>query len=365
MTTAHPAGRDPRAAVVEQDVRPTVAPPPHALPVWIIVAGFLAASLLLFVLLDSRRRALTAPATTTRGLDAYARAGAPPPTLFVPTAQVSPLPAIVPTPQPTPVARRTPPVYYSPPGPPPFRNYTPPVEMPSPVMPPPQPAPKRNAGGTAIVYDVTQADAPGGVAPAGAGSVLGERARATVLRNRSTTVPQGTLIPAVLETALDSTRPGLARALVQRDVVGFDGTRVLIPRGSRLIGEYRADLQPGQNRASVLWTRLVLPDGVTVALASQAADTLGRGGIRGSVNSHFLARFGAAILQSTLDVGVALASRAGNNSGVIIGAPLSGAGGNLIAGASNQVRPTLTVKQGTALTVFVSRDLEFTGVDGR
>jgi len=63
----------------------------------------------------------------------------------------------------------------------------------------------------------------------------------------------------VLETAFDSTRPGLARALVQSDVRGFDGSRVLIPRGSRLIGEYRSDVAPGQHRALVNWTRLIRP----------------------------------------------------------------------------------------------------------
>src|SRR3546814_16795973 len=64
------------------------------------------------------------------------------------------------------------------------------------------------------------------------------RSRAGSMSNRSTTVPQGTLIPAVLETAFNSTGSGFARALVQRDIYGFDGARVLIPRGSRLIGEY-------------------------------------------------------------------------------------------------------------------------------
>src|SRR5690606_4191868 len=124
------------------------------------------------------------------------------------------------------------------------------------------------------------------------------RARAGALANRSTTVPQGTLIPAVLETAIDSTRPGLARAIVSRDIRGFDGRQILIPRGSRLIGEYRSEAQPGQRRALVNWLRLVRPDGVTIAIGSPAADPVGRGGIRARVNNHFLQRFAGAILQS-------------------------------------------------------------------
>ncbi len=112
------------------------------------------------------------------------------------------------------------------------------------------------------------------------GSTATPRVRAGVFANRSTTVPQGTLIPAVLETALDSTRAGFARAIVSRDVRGFDGTRVLIPRGSRLIGEYQSQVSPGQHRALVNWVRLIRPTGVTMAIGSPASDTLGRGGHR-------------------------------------------------------------------------------------
>jgi type IV secretion system protein VirB10 len=186
-----------------------------------------------------------------------------------------------------------------------------------------------------------------------------------MMRNRATTVAQGTLIPAVLESALDSTRPGPARALVQRDVRGFDGATVLIPRGSRLIGEYRADLQPGQNRALVMWTRLVRPDGVTIAIGSPAADPLGRVGIKGKVNSHFFEKFGAAILQSSLDVGVNLASQIGGSPLVVATLPgaLQQSTSPLTSGT--QIQPTLRVRQGTAISVFVARDLDFTSVESR
>jgi type IV secretion system protein VirB10 len=376
--SAHPPGSDPRRAlrqpVAEADVRPVVARPPRSLPWWIIAGGVAIAALLLFGVLDARRRALTAPTTKVRSDDNYDRAAAPPPTLFVP-----PVPRVVPTvilesprPLPSPAPRPQQPLLYPPVPMQPPVTYTPPVQVPQPPQAP-QPAERGNASAPALVYDGTLGDvaegaaAPGATGRQEAASLGGERARASTLRNRRTTVPQGTLIPAVLETALDSTRPGLARALVQRDVRGFDGQQVLIARGSRLIGEYRADLQPGQNRASVMWTRLVQPNGVTIALASPAADTLGRGGVRGKVNNHFLERFGAAILQSTLDVGVNLASRLGdNNTSVVVGVPLTqgfGGGQSLIGG--NQVQRTLTVRQGTALMVFVARDLDFTGVAGR
>ncbi|HEX8301318.1 TrbI/VirB10 family protein [Sphingomonas sp.] len=194
-------------------------------------------------------------------------------------------------------------------------------------------------------------------------TIAGSRAGAGVLANRATTVPQGTLISAVLETALDSSRPGLARAIVSRDIRGFDGSRVLIPRGSRLIGEYDSRTEAGQNRMLVNWLRLIRPDGATIAIGSPAGDPLGRGGIRASVNSHFFERFSGAILRSALDVGANLVARSAN-SPLIVALPGS-LQGSAPATTSAQVRPTLKVRAATSISVFVARDLDFTGVESR
>ena len=186
-----------------------------------------------------------------------------------------------------------------------------------------------------------------------------ERVTAERLVNPSFTIPQGTVIPAVLETALDSTRAGGVRALVQRDVMSFNGTRVLIPRGSRLYGEYEANLQRGQNRALVQWTRLIRPDGVTVALNSPSSDPLGRAGIRGKVDSKFFQRFGGAILQSVLDIGVGLAVNEASN-GVLVALP--GSTQNVQVTDPRSIQPTLKVRHGTSVSVFVARDLDFSSV---
>ncbi len=187
-----------------------------------------------------------------------------------------------------------------------------------------------------------------------------ERVTAGRFANPSHTVPLGTVIPAVLETALDSTRPGAVRALVQRDIRGFDGTRVLIPRGSRLYGEYDGSLAAGQKRAAIRWTRLIRPDGVTMALDSPASDPLGRAGVRGDVDSKFLQRFGGAILQSILDVGVGLATSKATD-GVVVALP--GSTQNLQVTNAQSVQPTLRVRHGTSVSVFVARDLDFSSVD--
>lgn len=189
-----------------------------------------------------------------------------------------------------------------------------------------------------------------------------ERVTASRLVNPSLTVPKGTIIAAVLETALDSTRPGAVRAIVSRDVKSFDGSRVLIPRGSRLYGEYAADVTSGQKRALVRWQRLTRPDGVIINLDSPAADPLGRAGVEGKVDSHFFARFGSAILQSVLDIGVGLATRSVSDDTVIVGLPGSTQQVTNQQQAA-QVQPTLRVQQGTSVSVFVARDLDFSTVD--
>lgn len=187
------------------------------------------------------------------------------------------------------------------------------------------------------------------------------RIKASRLERPSRTIPQGTVIPAVLETALDSTRPGGVRALVQRDTYGFDGTRVLIPRGSRLYGEYDAQLQRGENRALIRWTRLIRPDGVTVALDSPASDPLGRAGVKGKVDSKFFQRFGGALLQSVLDIGVGVATREATD-GVIVALP--GSTQNVTPRLTEgEVRPTIKVRHGTSVSVFVANDLDFSTVE--
>ena len=94
--------------------------------------------------------------------------------------------------------------------------------------------------------------------------------------NPATTVTEGTMIPAVLETAINTDVPGYVRAVVSQDVRSFDGTTVLIQRGSRLIGQYQSGVQQGQKRAYVVWTRLIRPDGASINIASPAVGFDGR-----------------------------------------------------------------------------------------
>jgi len=193
-----------------------------------------------------------------------------------------------------------------------------------------------------------------------------DRAHATVLRDKGSVVAQGAMIPAVLETALDSDLPGFARAVVSRDVRSFDGLAVLIPRGSRVIGEYRPATSEGQTRAFVIWTRVLRPDGVSIQIGSPATDPLGRAGLSGSVDNHFFERFSGAILLTVINAGAT--ALAGTPSTEVVVGSSSGAAG--IAGAASafapaNIAPTIKVPQGAPIRIFVARDLEFTVPSGR
>ena len=190
-----------------------------------------------------------------------------------------------------------------------------------------------------------------------AGGIISDNGsvHATKLSEPANTVVQGTLIPAVLETAIDTDIPGYVRAVVSQDVRSFDGSQVLIPRSSRLIGEYKAATQAGQRRAYLMWTRLVRPDGSSVALASPAADFSGQAGIGGQVNSHFFSRFGSAILLSILGGAGSLVT--GGASTVVVSGGQSAA--SVAAQHDGNRPPTIKVQQGQPIRVFTARDLIF------
>lgn len=183
--------------------------------------------------------------------------------------------------------------------------------------------------------------------------------KAQKIGDPSKIVLQGTVIPAVLETALNSDLPGYTRAIVSRDVRSFDGSTVLIPRGSHLIGQYKSGLSSGETRAFIIWNRLIRPDGVSVSLASPSTDDLGQAGLAGKVDSHFAKRFGSAILLSVVN---GLSGAIGNRSGstVVIGtsSDAQGAIGQALS-SDAKIPPTIKVPQGAPIQVFAARDLDF------
>lgn len=240
-----------------------------------------------------------------------------------------------------------------------------------------QVAPAQNPHATpTVVFDASALPAPmaGPLASPGApaasgngdddfasrlGGVGGSAATATASINPRTTVTQGTLIPAVLETAIDTDVRGYVRAVVSADVRSFDGSRVLVPRSSRLVGQYKSGMQAGQKRAYVIWTRLIRPDGVSVNIGSPAIGFGGETGLEGKVSSHFFERFGSAMLLSVVG---GLSALTGNASVIIGGGGQSAAA--TAVGQTGQIGPTIRVRQGEPIRVFTARDLDFAKVSG-
>jgi type IV secretion system protein VirB10 len=189
-------------------------------------------------------------------------------------------------------------------------------------------------------------------------------ARARVLPTRRFLLPKGAFIDCTLETAIDSTLPGMTTCITATDTFGADGTVVLLERGTKLIGETRGQVQQGAARVFVLWTEARTPTGIAVPLDSPGADELGRSGLPGSVNRHFWDRFGAAILISTLDGGVqAAVESASRSGGPVIYNPSSSESvlTDVLKGSIN-IPPTVTKANGDRIQVFVARDVDFRSV---
>jgi type IV secretion system protein VirB10 len=187
--------------------------------------------------------------------------------------------------------------------------------------------------------------------------------RARVLPAERLLLPKGALIDCTLETAIDSTLPGMTTCITATDTFGVDGSTVLIERGSKLVGETRGEVQQGQARIFVLWTEARTPTGVIVPLASPSTDELGRSGLLGEVNRHFFQRFGAAILISVINGAVqgAIASQS-NGSTVILNPSASQDVMTEVLKSTVNIPPTVTKAQGDRIQVFVARDLDFRSV---
>jgi len=188
--------------------------------------------------------------------------------------------------------------------------------------------------------------------------------RAQVLPTQRLLLPKGAFIDCTLETAIDSTLPGMTTCIMATDAFGVDGQVVLLERGTKLIGETRGQVQQGSARVFVLWTEARTPTGVVVPLASPGADELGRSGLPGTVNTHFWQRFGAAMLVSVIDgavEGAVQSARGGNGTVIINPSATQGVMTEVLKGTIN-IPPTVVKQQGDRIQVLVARDLDFRSV---
>jgi type IV secretion system protein VirB10 len=187
---------------------------------------------------------------------------------------------------------------------------------------------------------------------------------AEVLPARRLLLPKGSFIDCTLETAIDSTLPGMTTCVMATDAFGVDGNVVLLERGTKLIGETRGEVQQGAARIFVLWTEARTPTGVVVPLDSPGADELGRSGLPGEVNRHFWERFGAAMLVSVVNGAVQAAAQSshGGSGNVIVNPSASQDVLTEILKNTINISPTVVKQNGDRIQVFVARDVDFRSV---
>jgi type IV secretion system protein TrbI len=174
---------------------------------------------------------------------------------------------------------------------------------------------------------------------------------------------EGTVLETVLINRLDGQMAGPIECLLSNDVYSHDRQHLLIPAGTKLLGETRKVESLGQSRLAVSFHRLLMPDGYSVSLDHfQGLNQIGDAGLRDQVNNHYLRIFGAS-----LAIGAIGAVAEGGTSGA-----LTASGGDLIrqgfaqstAQSSAQILdrflnilPTITIREGHRIKVYLSGDL--------
>lgn len=172
----------------------------------------------------------------------------------------------------------------------------------------------------------------------------------------------GTTIPCTLIPRIVTNYPGHTSCLVNRDVYSADGSVVLIERGSRVTGERRVSIQPGDAKVFVAWSSIETPDGVKVGIDSMAADQLGAAGLDAWINNHYAKRFGGAILLSFLDDAfqyIAEENRRGD--GIRFDSSTNNAEDMASIALENSINipPTGYVQHATETNIIVARDIDF------
>ncbi len=182
-------------------------------------------------------------------------------------------------------------------------------------------------------------------------------------------VQAGTVIPAALITGIRSDLPGLITAQVTENVYDSpSGQILLIPQGSRLIGEYDSATAAGQRRILLAWDRLIFPGGRSILLDRlQGADPSGRSGLQDGVDNHWAGLLAAALLSTLLNVGTEVMA---DDDGSLVRALRYGTqdsisqAGRQIVGRQLSISPTLTIRPGHPLRVMVKRDIILEPLEG-
>ncbi|MDO8336500.1 MAG: type IV secretion system protein VirB10 [Candidatus Saccharibacteria bacterium] len=192
---------------------------------------------------------------------------------------------------------------------------------------------------------------------------------AGMLSDRNYLITSNTSLDATLDTAIDSSEPGLISATLTKDVFSDNHQVKLLERGSRVDGQYSGSVKPGYARLAVIWTRIRTPNGVFINIDSPGADALGRSGMSGNVDNKFWDRFGAAFLLSLFKDTTTYAKNRAVGSNSTSGQPMLDNSTNAVTNtvekrfeADANIPPVLNKNQGDHIQIMVARDLDFSSV---
>jgi type IV secretion system protein VirB10 len=231
-------------------------------------------------------------------------------------------------------------------------------------------APLSDTAMAGIQGAASRATPPGGVA------ALADISNAQPLSNPDTLMLRGTFIRCVLQTRVVTDYPGFTSCTVTEPVYSFNGKRLLLPKGSKVLGKY--DTEPTTDRVYVVWDRIVTPTGIDVNMASPGVDNLGGSGHPGHYNAHWGSRIGAALLISLLsdafkyEAAVHGPRQTTISNGVVTQTPFESNTAQTVQNLANQAvqrsanrAATVTINQGTVVSIYVAKDVDFSGVVAR
>jgi type IV secretion system protein TrbI len=181
-------------------------------------------------------------------------------------------------------------------------------------------------------------------------------------------VKAGTILPGVLITGINSDLPGQMLAQARENVYDTaSGRFLLVPMGSRFLGEYDSKISYGQERVLVVWTRIIMPNGNSISLENMpGVDLSGYAGVSGRVNNHYAKLVTGVVLGSVLGAGaqVAVGGQGTANTPPSFGQLFTaGAAGNLnqagqrITEKNLNLQPTIEVSPGARINIFVTKDM--------
>ena len=174
---------------------------------------------------------------------------------------------------------------------------------------------------------------------------------------------EGTVLETLLINRLNGSFSGPVNCLVTTDIYSHDRQQVLIPAGTKVLGEAKKVEAFGQQRLAVFFHRLIMPDGYSVSLDQfKGLNQIGETALRDKVNNHYLQIFGASLAVGILG-GI---SEAGTGN-AFTNSPLDRARaglGSSIANSSTEILdrflnilPTVTIREGNRVKVYLSGDL--------